>query len=174
METTKSLFAVFVGCRQFSSPSVAGRFLFLLALALIVSGCATTGPRKSAAIQSVLAQRATVKAKYWSKTSSFEELATLGQAVGELKTINVQNCPSAFQSAWFHYLVQLDTLNTKCVRLAKLAGGGKAGADMTAIVPFVEKNPVIGYALLKAVDEVDNAWGKLEETAMNYGVMPER
>ena len=45
---------------------------------------------------------------------------------------------------------------------------------MTAIVPFVEKNPVIGYALLKAVDEVDNAWGKLEETAMNYGVMPER
>jgi hypothetical protein len=170
----RSLFAVFVRCRQFSRPSVARNFVLLLALALVASGCATTGPRKSAAIQSVLTQRATVKAKYWAKSSSFEELATLGQAVAELKTINVQNCPPAFQSAWFHYLVQLDTLNTKCVRLAKLAGGGKEGADMTAIVPFVEKSPVIGYALLKAVDEVDDAWGKLEETAMNYGVMPER
>ena len=174
MKTMKSLVTVLVGCRHASGRSAGGALVLLLALLLVVTGCATTGSRKSAAVQSVFAQRTAIKARYSSKTNSFEELATLGQIVAEMKTINVHNCPPAFRSAWFHYLVQLDVLNTKCVRLAKLAGGGKDGADMTAIVPFVEKNPVIGCALLKAVDEVDDAWGKLAETAMNYGVAPER
>ncbi len=147
--------------------------MLLLVLLPALNGCDSTTQSKSA-IESALAQRAVIKAKYSSKTNSFEELATLAQVVAELKTINVQKCPPAFRLAWFHYLVQLDILNTKCVRLAKMAGGGKDGTDMMAIAPFVEKNPVIGYALLKAVDEVDDAWGKLEETAMNYGVMPER
>jgi len=147
--------------------------LILAASTWVLAGCSTvphvsTADAERSAIEAVLAQRAEVKARDG-------QVGLLGgQRVAELKAIDVRNCPADFRSAWFDYLVEVENLSTKVERVFLLESGeGTPAKDLLALMKLVAANPTIGQYLIVALDRVDEAWGKLERTAMNYAVMPQ-
>jgi hypothetical protein len=118
-----------------------------------------------------------------------------------LKAINVQSCPHDFRTAWFDYVSEVESTNTKLVRLAQLAvANGKTQGDLGSLVKILgaaatfqahpmaavgmlssiepkksgEQNAAVALQMLDAHQRLDDAWKKLERTAMDYGVMPER
>ena len=150
----------------------------LVVLAFAVSGCVSTGSKRSA-IESVFQQRAEVKAAYSRSVdaaqkssprvnmfgqrlepsatpNNIQELADHSrQLVASLKAINVQNCPDDFRSAWFDYLVEVEDTNTKHVRLAQLAlQHGRNEGDLSSLVKLVgaalvfQANPVAAAGML--------------------------
>jgi hypothetical protein len=148
--------------------------LMVAASTLVLAGCAamqegSKPDSNKSAIESVLAQRARLKAQDGGIGLLSE------QHVKELRAINVQSCPANFRSAWFNYLVEVQNLHTRMERVAIVASGtGKEVADLPTLIKFAATNPTLGHYLLSALDKVDDAWAKLDRTAMNYGVMPER
>ncbi len=141
--------------------------IFLAAL-LFLTGCASMASRKSA-IQSVFEQRTQLKEKYG-------ELGMVnGQLLSGLKAIDVRNCPPDFRAAWFDYLVESEALDTRIKRIGMLATGeGKAAGDLPSLIKLVGTDPTAGKYLIESLEKVDDAWGKLERTAMQYNVVPER
>ncbi len=141
---------------------------------MLLAGCAsiqhaTKADSQKAAIASVLAQRAKIKAD--------DERGGLlsEQHVAELKAIDVQSCPADFRSAWFDYVVEVENLHTRVERVGLVASGlGKPAGDLPALIKFAATNEMLGQYLLGALTRVDEAWAKLDRTAMNYGVMAER
>lgn len=140
----------------------------------VLAGCspaenAVNTNSHKAVIESVFDQRAKLETKegpisYFSKKDMPRVMA-----------INVQSCPADFRSAWFDYLVQVQNLHTRAERIAMFAAAaGKPVGGVSALVKFAVSDPGLGKYLLGGVDRVDDAWDKLERTAMNYGVMPER
>lgn len=134
----------------------------LLVFLLVLSGCVSTGPKKSA-IEAVFQQRAEVKAVYSHSVdaaqvkpaprvdifgrrsepqltpNNIQELGDYSrQLVAGLKAINVQNCPEDFRAAWFDYLVDVEDTNTKHVRLAQLAlQNGRNEGDLSSLAKLV-------------------------------------
>jgi len=176
------------------------RATILLVILLALSGCASTGSKKSA-INSVFEQRAQIKAKFAGTPRSVEELASSTQKlVAALKAIKLNDCPADFRAAWFDYLVGVEDTRTKLVRLEQLAQE-ENGVDVSSLLKFGEaaglshlnpaavvaamldamfskkssdKTQVAAQQLLAAQQRLDDSWRKLERTAMNYGVVPQR
>lgn len=141
--------------------------------ALALAGCSTnqnvpnTGSQKSA-IESVFAQRTQLETKQGPARFISKE------GLPRLMAIDVGSCPADFRSAWFDYLIQVQNLHTRAERVAMFAAAaGKPVTDVPALVKFAVTNPGLGEYLLGAVNSADEAWDKVERTAMNYGVMPE-
>ena len=140
----------------------------------VLAGCspaqnAVNTSSHKAAIEAVFDQRAKLETKEGS-ISYFSKKDLPG-----VMAIKVQNCPADFRSAWFDYLVQVQNLHTRAERVAMFATtAGKPVSGVAALVKFAASDPGLGKYLLGAVDRVDDAWDKLERTAMNYDVMPER
>lgn len=148
--------------------------LLLTVSALVLTGCSAaqdapkTNSQKSA-IESVFAQHAKIRADE-GKAGLLSK-----QGLPGLMAIDVRRCPADFRSAWFDYLVQVQNLHTRMERVAMIAGAeGKPVTDMASLVKFAVANPPFGHYLMRAVDETDDGWNKLDRTAMNYGAMPER
>ena len=141
---------------------------------LVVAGCTSMQPApktasQKAAIESVLAQRAELRAKEG-------QVGLLkAQNVAELMAIDVKSCPADFRSAWFDYLVEVENLRTRVERVAAVAAGvGKPVQDLPSLIRVAATNSGLSQYLLDALTQVDNTWSKLNRTAMNYGVMPTR
>jgi hypothetical protein len=143
--------------------------LILAASALALAGCSTLGPSTASSqkseIQSVLAQRAKLEK---------EQVSFLnGERVAGLMAIDVHSCPQDFRSAWFDYLVEVQTLHTRVERVAGVAlAVGKPVSDLPSLIKFAATSPEVGQYLLTGLGKVDDAWAKVERTGMNYGVMP--
>lgn len=148
--------------------------LLLAAGTLMLAGCSTTQnvaktSSHKAAIESVFDQRAKLETKEGPISYTSKE------NLPRLMAINVENCPPDFRSAWFDYLVQVQNLHTRVERVAMFAAGaGKPVTNAATLVKFAVSDPGLGKYLLGAVNRADDAWDKLERTAMNYGVIPER
>lgn len=139
---------------------------------LLLTGCASTqhgSQTQASAIESAFAQRAKLEGKD-------QRIGILNkQHVAEMMAIPVQNCPADFRSAWFDYLVAVDNLHTRVERVAMIAAGlGRPVTDLPSLVKFVASDKALGQYMLSALNQVDEAWSRLERTAMDYGVMPER
>jgi hypothetical protein len=146
--------------------------VLFLASMLLLAGCASvphgTKAQKSA-IESVFAQRSKV-------VGEDRRMGILSkQHVAGLMAIEVQNCPADFRSAWFDYLVAVQNLHTRMERVGMIgAAVGKPVTDLPSLVKFAAKDKALAEYLLSALDKVDEAWSKLDRTAMNYGVMAAR
>jgi len=148
--------------------------LLLAAGTFVLAGCsanldnAKTDSQKSA-IESVFVQRAKLETKDGPARFISKE------GLPRLMAIDVGGCPADFRSAWFDYLVQVQNLHTRVDRVAMFAAAAdKPVTNVTSLVKFAVTNPGLGEYLIGAVNSADEAWDKLERTAMNYGVMPER
>lgn len=143
------------------------KFILLLVVSTFISGGCSNSASQKSAIESVFTQRATVK-------TVDEPIGLLGeQQLAGLMAIDVRNCPPDFRAAWFDYLVEVQNLHTRMKRVAMFAAGeGKTVNDTPALVKFVASNSGFAQYLLGGLDKTDEAWGKLERTAMNYGVIP--
>ncbi|MBU6411327.1 MAG: hypothetical protein KGJ60_01210 [Verrucomicrobiota bacterium] len=148
--------------------------LLLAVGALALTGCSVTqdgakSETQKSAIESVFAQRARLEAE------NGPAGLVSKQGLPRLMAIDVRNCPADFRSAWFDYLVQVQNLHTRAERVAMFAtAAGKPATDAPSLVKFAVTNPRLGEYLLGALGRSDEAWNKLERTAMNYGVLPER
>ena len=143
--------------------------VILAASALVLAGCATPGPSKASsqksAIQSVLAQRAELEKEPVKLLS--------GERVAGLMAIDVHHCPADFRSAWFDYLVEVQTLHTRVERVAGVASAvGKPVSDLPSLIKFAASSPEVGQYLLSGLGKVDDAWAKVQRAGMNYGLMP--
>jgi hypothetical protein len=144
--------------------------LILAACTLCLAGCSNLGiptaDSQKAAIESVLAQRAKIEKEQAGSLS--------GERVAALMAIDVHSCPADFRSAWFDYLVEVHELDIRVERVADVGlAVGKPVSDLSSLIKFAVANPRVGEYLLAAVSKVDDAWGKVERTGMNYGVMPD-
>lgn len=144
------------------------KIILLLAVSALISGGCSNSTGQKSAIQSALMQRAKLK-------TVGEPVGLLGeQQLAGLMSIDVRNCPPDFRAAWFDYLIEVQNLHTRMKRVAIFAAGeGKAVTDTPSLIKFAASNSGFSQYLLGALDKTDEAWGKLERTAMNYGVMPE-
>ena len=144
--------------------------LILAASALALAGCSTiqgttTADSKKSAIESVFAQRAKLKETQAGSLSS--------QRVAEMMAIDVKSCPEDFRSAWFDYLAAVQNLHLRVERVTGIASAmGKPVTDLQSLIRFAATSPELGQYLLAALNKDDEAWGKVERTGMNYGVMP--
>lgn len=143
--------------------------LIFAAAALALAGCSTPGPSKTrshkSSIEPVLAQRAKLEKEHVNVLS--------GERVAGLMAIDVHACPSDFRSAWFDYLVQIQTLHTRVERVAGVAAAvGQPVSDLPSLIKFAAKSSELGQYLLTGLGKVDDAWAKVERVGMNYGVMP--
>jgi hypothetical protein len=143
--------------------------LILATSALALAGCSTPGASKSSshksAIESVFGQRAKLEK---------EQVNFLnGERVAGLMAIDVHACPSDFRSAWFDYLVEIQTLHTRVERVVGVASAmGDPVCDLPSLIQFAAKSSELGQYLLTGLGKVDDAWAKVERVGMNYGVMP--
>jgi uncharacterized protein YcfL len=143
--------------------------LILAASALALAGCSTLNPSKASSqksvIESVLAQRAKLEN---------EQVSILnGERVAGSMAIDVHSCPPDFRSAWFDYLVEVQTLHTRVERVAGVAlAVGKPVSDLPSLIKFAATSPEVGQYLLTGLGKVDDSWAKVERAGMNYGVMP--
>ena len=144
--------------------------LILAATALALAGCSptqdtATADSQKSAIESVLAQRAKIEK---------EHVGSLGgERLAALVAIDVHNCPADFRSAWFHYLVAVQTLHTRVERTVGIGlAVGKPVSDLPSLIKFAATSPELGVYLLTALGKVDDAWGDVEVVGMDYGVMP--
>ena len=142
--------------------------LTLAVTALALAGCSTldtpTNSQKTA-IESVYAQRATLEKEQVSFSSNTR--------VAGLMAIDVRGCPPDFRSAWFDYLVAVQTLHARVERVAGVAAAtGKPVSDLPSLIKFTVTSPELGQYLLAELDKVDEAWAKVERAGMNSGVMP--
>lgn len=148
--------------------------LLLVTSALALTGCSTTrkasySDSKRTAIESVFAQRAALEAKN-GRAGLLSK-----QGLPKLMGIDVRRCPADFRSAWFDYLVADQDLRTRMERVAMFAAAaGKPARDVPSLVKFAVSNPRLGQYLLGAVNRTDEAWNRLDRTAMNYDVFPMR
>ncbi len=143
--------------------------LILAATAFALAGCSTPGSPKASshqsAIESVLAQRAKLEKEQVNFLS--------GERVAGLMAIDVHACPMDFRSAWFDYLVAIQTLHTRVERVAGVAAAvGQPVSDLPSLIKFAAKSSELGQYLLAGLGKVDDAWAKVERVGMNYGVMP--
>jgi len=144
--------------------------LILAASALALGGCSTfqgttTSDSKKSAIESVFAQRAKLKETQAGSLSN--------RRVADMMAIKVEGCPEDFRSAWFDYLVAVQNLHMRVERVTGIASAmGKPVTDLQSLITFAATSPELGQYLLVTLGKVDDAWGKVERTGMNYGVMP--
>lgn len=142
--------------------------LILATAGLSLAGCSTLDrPARSqkTAIESVFAERAKLEKEQVSPLSS--------ERIAGMMAIDVQMCPPDFRSAWFDYLVEVQTLHTKVERVAGVAAAvGKPTPDLPALIKFAAGSPGVGQYLLAGLGKVDDAWARVERAGMNYGVMP--
>ncbi len=96
-----------------------------------------------------------------------------GERVAGLMAIDVHACPAEFRSAWFDYLVEVQTMHTRVERVSGIASAvGKPTVDLASLIKFASSSAEIGHYLLSELDKVDSAWAKVERAGMNYGIMP--
>lgn len=148
--------------------------LLLAVGAMALTGCSTTqnapySKPQRAAIESVFAQRGAIEDKK-GRAGLLSK-----QGLPQLMAIDVRHCPADFRSAWFDYLVADQDLQTRMERVAMFAAAaGKPATDTPALVRFAVSNPKLGEYLLGALNRSDEAWNRLDRTAMNYNVFPQR
>jgi hypothetical protein len=144
--------------------------LIMTAGALALAGCsarqdAATADSQKSAIESVLAQRATIEKDHFGSLG--------GERVAGLMAIDVNGCPTDFRSAWFDYLVAVRTMHTRIERVAGVGfAAGKPVSDLPSLIKFAASSPGLALYLLSELGRVDDAWGKVERVGMDYGVMP--
>ena len=143
--------------------------LIFVASALAQAGCSTLNPSTAGSQQSVIESVIAQRAKLESEHVSFLN----GERVAGLMAIDVHSCPPDFRSAWFDYLVEVQTLHTRVERVAGVASAvGKPVSDLPSLIKFAVTSPEVGQYLLTELGKVDDSWAKVERAGMNYGVMP--